>query len=196
MPIQWGGQTLTSPTMLASVIQGEASTPAGQFAVASVMYNRMTTPGPYLGGGSNDITQVVTPTQFNGYNPNPSANAQSLANDLWSGNAPQGGSTGNATFFAAPAASNASWANPSTTSGQGLFGYGTNNIGGNYYSDTQGPPTAAFQAPQYGTSGLNDAYSDQWSDIVPEDYSVGSGASDGLGTGLGTGDNTGISGDY
>jgi hypothetical protein len=36
MPVQWHG-TINSPQQLASVIQGEAGKPAGQFAVASVM---------------------------------------------------------------------------------------------------------------------------------------------------------------
>jgi hypothetical protein len=158
MPIQWNGP-VTSQQQLAGVIQGESATPAGQFGVASVMYNRMTIPGSYLGGGSGDITQVVTPTQFNGYNPNASPYANQLASDLWNGNSPSGGSTGNATFFAAPAQGNAAWANPNTSSGQGLFGAGNNQIGGNYFSDQQGPPTSNFQPPQYGgTTQTNTGY--------------------------------------
>lgn len=144
MPIQWSG-VLSGPQQLAGVIQGEAGTAAGQFAVASVMYNRLQN-----GGFGSSLLSVVTPNNFNGYNSSPSPYAQQLANDLWSGNAPSGGSTGNALYFAAPSSSNAAWANPSTASGQGLFGAGGNNIGGNYYSDVQGPPTSNFQAPQYG----------------------------------------------
>lgn len=146
MPIQWSGN-LTSASQLAGVIQGEAgSNPAAQFAVASTMYNRMSTAGPYLGGGSGDVTQVVTPTQFNGYNSSPNSNAQSLADALWNGQAPPGGSTGNAVFFAAPVQGNASWAAP----GSALYtSANSTNIGGNYFSDTQGAPSANFAAPNY-----------------------------------------------
>lgn len=148
MPIQWSGR-LSSPQQLASVIQGEAgSDPAAQFAVASTMYNRMANAGPYIGGGSGDVTQVVLPSQFNGYNAAPNSNAQNLASALWAGNAPPGGSTGNATFFAAPVQGNASWAAP----GGPLFQSGT-NIGGNYFSDRQGAPSANFQPPSYGGAG-------------------------------------------
>lgn len=158
MGIQWGTSStmpVQSQAQLAGVITGESSTPAGQFAVASVMYNRMSIAGPYAGGGSGDITQVVSPGQFNGYNPNASPYANQLAADLWAGNPPSGGTTGNATFFAAPSSSNVSWANPNTSSGQGLFGAGNNKIGGNYFSDKQGPPSSSFQAPQYGGAGGN-----------------------------------------
>lgn len=136
MPIQWSG-TITSPQQLAGVIQGESSTPAGQFAVASVMYNRIQN-----GGFGAGIMGVVTPTQFNGYQ-TPGANALALAGDLWSGNPPQGGSTGNALYFANPNGSTASW--PSTLPGSGAV-----NIGGNWFSDAMGPPSANFSAPQYG----------------------------------------------
>ena len=148
MPIQWSGR-ITSQAQLAGVIQGEAGNdPAAQFAVASTMYNRMSTPGPYIGGGSGDVSQVVLPTQFNGYNPAPNSNAMTLAGALMNGQAPPGGSTGNATFFAAPVQGNAAWAAP----GGPLFQSGT-NIGGNYFSDQQGAPTANFQAPSYTGAG-------------------------------------------
>lgn len=143
--IQWAGP-IQSQNDLAHVIQGESATPEGQFGVASVMWNRQ-----QAGGFGSDIPSIVTPNQFNGYSITPpSANAQSLAADLWAGRAPQGGSTGNALYFAAPSDSNAAWANPNTSSGQGLFGHGGNNLGGNYYSDNAGPPSANFQAPVYG----------------------------------------------
>ncbi|MDR3449783.1 MAG: hypothetical protein P4M15_08605, partial [Alphaproteobacteria bacterium] len=151
MPIQWSG-TIDSPAKLASVIQGEAgSNPVAQFAVASTMWNRMSNFGPYLGGGSMDVASVVTPSQFNGFNSSPNSTAQGFANDLWGGNAPQGGDTGNATFFAAPSNSNASWANPNTASGAGLFSNGA-NIGGNYFTDQLGPPSNNFQPPVYGAA--------------------------------------------
>ena len=148
MPIQWTG-TITSQAQLAGVIQGEAGNdPAAQFAVASTMYNRMSTPGPYIGGGSGSVASVVLPTQFNGYNPSPNSNAMSLAGALMNGQPPPGGSTGNATFFAAPVQGNAAWAAP----GGPLFQNGT-NIGGNYFSDQQGAPSANFQPPSYTGAG-------------------------------------------
>lgn len=151
--LQWGG-TITSPTDLARVIQGEAASPSGQFAVASTMWNRMqgASGGGYLGAGSGDVTQVVTPGQFNGWSTgNVSPEAQAYANALWAGQPPPGGSTGNAVFYAAPVYGNAAWASP----GGPLFQSGT-NIGGNYFSDRQGAPSANFQAPQYGAGTSND----------------------------------------
>lgn len=178
MPIQWSGR-LTSPDQLASVIQGESATPEGQFAVASTMFNREQGLSGFngVGAGSNDITQVVTPTQFNGYNVAPSPYATSLANDLWNGGAPQGGDTGNATFFAAPVQGNAAWAAP----GGPLFDpvTGGTNIGGNYFSDVQGAPTSNFQEPVYaGTAndplpGLTAA---DYGGAGSTDYSAGVGS--------------------
>jgi hypothetical protein len=145
--IQWSG-TLQSPQQLARIIQGEAATPAGQFAVAATMYNRMSPlgAGVVVGGGSNNITEVVTPSQFNGMSSAPpSENAQALANDLWNGQAPQGGTTGNSLFYANPTVpGTAAWA-------QGLNNGGANVGGeGNLFSDRQGAPSANFAAPQYG----------------------------------------------
>jgi Cell Wall Hydrolase len=145
--IQWSG-TLQSPQQLARIIQGEAATPAGQFAVAATMYNRMSPlgAGVVVGGGSNNITEVVTPSQFNGMSSAPpSENAQALANELWNGQAPQGGTTGNSLFYANPTVpGTAAWA-------QGLNNGGANVGGeGNLFSDRQGAPSANFAAPQYG----------------------------------------------
>lgn len=172
MPIQWSGR-ITSQQQLAGVIQGEAGgDPAAQFAVASTMYNRATISGPYVGGGSGDITAVVLPSQFNGYNPNPNQNAMTLAGALMNGQAPPGGSTGNAVFFAAPVQGNAAWAAP----GGPLFQSGT-NIGGNYFSDQQGAPSGNFQAPTYTGAGSTIA-------TGPPDTSSGGnpGTTDPLGT--------------
>ena len=159
MPVQWNGP-LTSPQQLAAIIQGEAgSNPAAQFAVASTMYNRVQD-----GGFGSGITSVVTPTQFNGFNANPNSNAQSLANALWNGDAPPGGSTGNALYFAANSHADATSASTNNFISS-ITGSGT-NIGGNYFSDQFGAPSANFQAPQYGgasdnsvasTSGVSDA---------------------------------------
>src|SRR5271170_4770135 len=103
MPIQWSG-SISSPQQLASVIQGESGSQEGQFAVASVMYNRV-----QAGNFGDGITGVVTPTNFNGYNATPTPYAQSLADSLWNGDAPPGGTTGNALYFANPVGSTASW---------------------------------------------------------------------------------------
>ena len=143
----WSG-TLSGPQQLAGVIQGEAgSNPANQFAVASVMYNR--TQSSDFGG--NTIQSVVTPNNFLGYTSSPNSSAQSLANDLWSGNAPQGGSTGNATYFVSPLSGN-SYGGVQGATGPATAGIlgGGNSIGGNYYSDKWGAPSSNFQAPQYG----------------------------------------------
>jgi Cell Wall Hydrolase len=136
---------VTSPELLAGVIQGEAATPEGQFAVASVIYNRLQS-----GSFGSSLASVVTPSQFNGFSSNPSTNAQSLANDLFAGNAPSGGTTGNALFYTAsnfstnPAAPN--YVNPT------MVGVAANGvpIGGNSFSDVQGAPTAGFIAPALG----------------------------------------------
>lgn len=177
--IQWSGQ-ITSQDELAHVIQGESGTRAGQFGVASVMWNRSQNGG----FGGTDMSAIVTPHQFNGYSATaPTPYAQSLAADLWNGQAPQGGSTGNALFFAAPNAGNANWANPNSMSGQGLFGHGGNNLGGNYFSDVQGAPSANFQAPVYGGETnlahvANAANDSNYGTGDPAFYSSGSGAQD------------------
>ena len=144
---QFNGQArLQAPTACERYTR-QISTSEGQFGVASVIYNRLQAGA--AGGVSDSLSGVVTPGNFNGYNSNPSSYAQQLANDIWNGNAPSGGSTGNALYFAAPSTSNAAWANPNTASGQGLFANGT-NLGGNYYSDQMGPPSVNFQAPSFG----------------------------------------------
>ena len=154
--IQWNG-SITSPQELASVIQGESATPEGQFGVASVMYNRLQN-----GGFGSSLSQVVTPNNFNGYNVTPSANAQSLANDIWNGNAPSGGNPGNALFFANPnGVSNPnSWASWSSPFGQAASSGAAPNLGGNFFTDTQGAPSANFQAPSYGGASPASNYSD------------------------------------
>ena len=154
--IQWNG-SITSPQELASVIQGESATPEGQFGVASVMYNRLQN-----GGFGSSLSKVVTPNNFNGYNVTPSANAQSLANDIWNGNAPSGGNPGNALFFANPnGVSNPnSWASWSSPFGQAASSGAAPNLGGNFFTDTQGAPSANFQAPSYGGASPASTYSD------------------------------------
>ena len=152
MPIQWYGR-LTGVQQLSGIIAGEAAGAPGQFAVASVIYNRMRNAngvGGYLGAGSNDPYAVVTPTQFNGFTTRTTSYSDQLAADIMAGRAPTGGDPGNAVYFAAQdPRTTLPWAAP----GAPLFATGT-NISGNYYSDQQGAPTANFQAPSYGAHPL------------------------------------------
>ena len=134
---------------VANVIQGEAATPAGQFAVASVIYNRMQNGGF---GGTDALSVANAPGQFTGnltgsggpgaVPSTTSSYAQQLANDLMSGNPPSGGTTGNALYF------QSNQGQPSS-----VVGGSSVNIGGNYFSDRMGQPSSNFVAPQYGGSG-------------------------------------------
>jgi trimeric autotransporter adhesin len=127
----------------AQIIQGEAASQAGQFAVASTIFNRMQA-GNF--GGSTAAGVVNDPGQFVGNLKNApigagvpdtvSPFAASLGADLSNGIAPQGGTTGNALYFLSGPSSIAS-------------GGGT-NIGGNFFSDRFGPPSSDFQPPVYG----------------------------------------------
>lgn len=146
----WSG-TISSPTQLAAVISGEAgSNPASQFAVASVMYNRTQAPG-----FGSTIQSVVTPDQFLGYQ-TPNSNSLALANQLWSGQAPSGGNTGNALYFVSPLGGN-SYGGVSGATGPATAGIlsGGGNVGGNVFSDQWGSPSSSFQAPSYGGSGAS-----------------------------------------
>lgn len=127
---------------VAQTIQGEAgSNPAHQFAVASVIYNRMQQGGF---GGSTASQIVNAPSQFTGQ-ATPNASAQQFAAAIENGTLPQYGNTGNAVNF--------------VQAGTGIGGLeqgGAVNIGGNVFSDRWGAPTANFQAPQYqGSAGAN-----------------------------------------
>jgi len=135
MPIQWNGKLLT-PEQLAAVIQGEAADPAGQFAVAATMYNRLQS-----GKFGNSIQDIVTPTQFNGYNPKTSPTAVQLANAIWRGDPPPGGSTGNSLYFSAKDSPGYA------TGSEKQITPGGANIGGNLFSDQFGSPSADFVPP-------------------------------------------------
>ena len=120
---------------LAQTIQGEAgSNPANQFAVAATIYNRMQA-GTFP-GGSDPIAIVNAPEQYIGSS-TPNASAEQLASAIQNGTLSQYGNVGNAVNF---------------QSNQNVIAGGT-NIGGNYFSDNFGPPTANFVAPQYGGAG-------------------------------------------
>jgi hypothetical protein len=134
--IQWGQgvwSRMAPRDVLASVIQGEAGGWNAQSAVAAVMQNRQNSWG-------GDWSKIVTPSNFNGWNSNPSAGAYTLADQLLSGT-PIQSQAGNALFFASPASNNAWWANPSNPNS--IVNNGV-NIGGNYFSDKMGAPSANF----------------------------------------------------
>lgn len=124
---------------LAQTIQGEASDPAGQFAVAATIANRAKA-GTFPGG--SDPTAIVNaPQQYVGYAATPSANAQALADAIQNGTLDQFGTTGNAVNFQSGP----------TAAANGLTA-GT-NIGGNWFSDQFGAPTPNFVAPVLGGAG-------------------------------------------
>lgn len=134
---------------LAGVIQGEASTPAGQFAVASVIYNRTESP---TGGWGDNVLETASPyKQFNGYNPNYSENAYNLAGQTLNGTLDQSGSVGNAVNYANPSLISPSSSNYGWTQGLLNGGYNAGNEG-NYFSDRAGAPSSNFEAPVYGGS--------------------------------------------
>lgn len=127
---------------VAQTIQGEAGNdPAAQFAVASVIANRVAAGGF---GGASASSVVNAPNQFTaGSGITPGANATALAQAIEQGNLSQYGSTGNALYF--------------QTAGSGLpvdTASGT-NIGGNVFSDTYGAPSAQFQAPSLSDNFKN-----------------------------------------
>jgi hypothetical protein len=102
--IQWSG-IISGPQDLASVISAMSPTASGQFAIAATMYNRLKN-----GAFGASISQVVTPQNFNGFITSTSPEARKFGNDIWKGNAPSGGTTGNALYYAAPSSANAPWA--------------------------------------------------------------------------------------
>ena len=115
---------------LAQTIQGEAgSNPANQFAVASTIYNRMNA-GTFP-GGTNPTSIVNAPLQFVGFAATPNSSATTFANAITNGTLSNYGSTGNAVNFQSG----------QTAANNGLTQGGT-NIGGNWFSDNLGPPSA------------------------------------------------------
>lgn len=133
-------------SILAGIIQGEASNPADQYGVASVIYNRA---AQNYGGYGGAFAQATAPSQFSAYPSalaSPTPYASSLASDLLAGNVPgtstyTAGDTGNALFYNAPGT------NPAYASGFGnSYGPGTNQ-----YSDAfNQAPSSSFVLPQAG----------------------------------------------
>lgn len=131
---------------LAQVIQAEAATPEGQFAVASTIFNR-TNAGTF--GGSDPLSVANAPGQFAGHLVSPSGPgavpttvspfAQQMADALQGGTLSNYGNTGNALFF------QSNQGQPST-----VVGGASVNIGGNFFSDRSGQPSTNFQAPVFG----------------------------------------------
>jgi hypothetical protein len=131
---------------LAQVIQAEAATPEGQFAVASTIFNR-TNAGTF--GGSDPLSVANAPGQFAGHLISPtgpgavpttvSPFAQQLGDALQGGTLSNFGNTGNALFF------QSNQGQPST-----VVGGASVNIGGNFFSDRSGQPSTNFQAPVFG----------------------------------------------
>ena len=141
------GSTSAQALKIAKVIQGEAGgNPANQFAVASVIYNRMGSGGFPSSDAYGTVMQGSGTTneqfaaQSNSITPN--ASAVAFANELAAGNAPSGGSTGNALNFVGGSG-------PTGRSTAAMWAQGT-NIGGNYFSDNFGAPSSSFIAPHYG----------------------------------------------
>ena len=138
--VQWSNSAWNASDpaqVLANVIQGEAGTPDGQLAVATVMQNRLNS-----GDFGSSIQQVVTPSQFNGWQPATSgSNAYSLAQQLLAGTPLPASAAGNSLYFASPASNNANWANPSNPNS--IVNTGV-NIGGNFFSDVMGAPSSNF----------------------------------------------------
>lgn len=119
---------------IAQTIQGEAgSDPAAQFAVASTIYNRIKA-GSFP-GGKNPAAIVNAPSQFTGFAATPNASARALESAILDGTLPTLGDTGTATYFQSGAAARAN----GLTAGA--------NIGGNFFSDRFGGPTAGFKPP-------------------------------------------------
>jgi hypothetical protein len=115
---------------LASIIQGEASSYEGQQAVASVINNRANA-GFYDG---TVLGNALAPNQFQGQT-TPTPQALSIATQLQNGTLAD--NTGGALYYANPSASTASWA-------RSLNDTNALNIGGNYFTDQQGPASQTY----------------------------------------------------
>lgn len=123
---------------VAQTIQGEAgNNPAGQFAVASVIYNRAQAGN--FPGGSDPYAIVNAPQQFIG-SASPNANALALESAINNGTLNQYGNPGNAVYFQQTGSN--------TTLGQNGV-----DLAGNSFSDRWGAPSENFQLPSYGAAG-------------------------------------------
>lgn len=136
---------------IAQIIQGEAATPAGQFAVASTIYNRARNGGF---GGSDPLAVANAPGQFTGHLNSPSGpgavpttvspTAQTFADAVQNGTLTNYGNPGNALFF------QSNQGQPST-----VVGGASVNIGGNYFTDRAGQPSPNFVPPSYGGTAFS-----------------------------------------
>jgi hypothetical protein len=148
-------------TTLAGILQGESSTADGQQAVASVMANRLSTGGFLTNSNYGGILGIALgQNQFQGQVTNPNSQSISIAQQALSGTLPD--NTNGALFYGAPANGNASWLNNLLSSGTGL------KIGGNTFSDQQGPASAAYQAGIAGGSTGGSTLTD--ADIVDPNF--------------------------
>jgi hypothetical protein len=157
---------------LANIIQAEAGTPEGQFAVASTILNRANSglfgssdpsvianqPGQFAGNlisstGPGNVPSVASPF------------AQQLATATENGDLSAFGTTGNSLFF-------------QSNQGQAstVVGGASVNIGGNFFSDKAGQPTSSFVAPQFGGTGggtVDDQFSDLTGELPDDSASLG-----------------------
>lgn len=144
---------------LAQTIQGEAgSDPAAQFAVAATIWNRMHA-GTFPGG--TDPTAIVNaPEQYVGIAGTPNATATAFAEAIQNGTLTSYGNPGNATDFQS-----------GQTAARNGFTAGGANIGGNWFSDVFGSPSANFVPPSYAGLGIA-----QGPDNTSSGIAAGSGA--------------------
>lgn len=82
---------------LAQIIQGEAATPEGQFAVAATIWNRANH-GDFP-GGNDPLAVANAPGQFTGFSPRPSAWAAFFSAAIMSRTLPNYGDVGNVTEY-------------------------------------------------------------------------------------------------
>ena len=182
-PSSYGNNTYT----LASILQGESSSPQGWQAIGNVLTNRAA--ANYGGYGSDILSQALAPNQFQGQS-TPSSGAIAAAQGILSGNNPN--VVGNAMFYAAPG-STAQWAVNALGLGKGI------TIGGNtFFADTSGAtPTGApssLPGPLGGMTGPKITMMDGGSTPgggTGAQSGGGTGAQPGGGTGAQAGGNTG-----
>ena len=177
--VQWSSSAWSNydPTqVLANVIQGEAGSPEGQTAVATVIQNRLNAGS--AGGFADTLQGVVQPSQFNGWqNAAPGSNAYQLAQTLIDGGTLPASAAGNSLYFASPASNNAWWANPSNP--DSVVNKGV-NIGGNFFSDVMGAPSSNFDST--GVAQANQSGSDPLGVFPLGGSSAGSGGGSSAGS--------------
>lgn len=158
---------------LASVLQGEASSVAGQTAVANVIANRAD--ANYGRYGSDVVSQALGRNQFQGQ-ATPTPQSLAIAQQLYDGTLPRTLTNSlnyAAPVFSGPGATTAPWAIRALNSGEGV------NIGGNVFfqNDRGGTPTynpnATGAAPIGGDGNL---YSPQGSTPVGSSVTTSAGS--------------------